>query len=101
MVVPSGDDGIRIYHLPHQLYATGYRLVWREGFGVGTTAYYNGIWEKTNGATQRVRLSEALAAHQNADNANQTDGFSLVDRSSFSVNDSPLHAGVWVTGWWL
>ena len=84
------------YH--NQLHATGYRLVWLEGFGVGTTAYYNGIWEKTNGATQRVRLGEALAAHQNADDANNNDGFSLVDVSSFSVNDSPLHAGVWASG---
>ncbi|MES2921319.1 MAG: serine hydrolase [Verrucomicrobiota bacterium] len=84
------------YH--NQAHANGYRLVWLEGFGVGTTAYYNGIWEKTNGATQRVRLGEALLAHQNADDANQSDGFSRVDVSSFSVDGSPLHAGVWATG---
>lgn len=84
------------YH--NQVHASGYRLVWLEGFGVGTTAYYNGIWEKTNGSTQRVRLGEALAAHQNADAANQNDGFSRVDVSSFTANGVALHAGVWATG---
>lgn len=84
------------YH--NQVHATGYRLVWLEGFGVGTTAYYNGIWEKTNGAAQRVRLGEALFTHQNADSANQNDGFNRVDVSSFTVDGSPLHAGVWASG---
>ncbi len=84
------------YH--NQVHATGYRLVWLEGFGVGSTAYYNGIWEKTNGASQRLRLGESFAAHQNADTANQNDGYNLVDVSSFSVNDTPRHAGVWATG---
>lgn len=84
------------YH--NQIQPSGYRLVWLEGFGVGTTAYYNGIWEKTNGSPQRLRLGEALGNHQSAGATNESEGFSLVDVSSFTVNGTAQHAGVWASG---
>jgi len=81
-----------------QLHADGFRLVWLDGYGVGATAYYNGIWEQTFGATQRVRLGESLASHQAASAANAADGYGLVDVCSFSVGGTPLHAGIWAQG---
>lgn len=78
------------------LHAQGYRLVWLDGFGVGATAYYNGIWDRTSGPAQRLRLGESLAAHQTASTANIAAGFELQDVSGFSVAGVPLHAGVWV-----
>jgi CubicO group peptidase (beta-lactamase class C family) len=80
------------------LQAQGFRLVWLDGFGVGTTAYYNGIWEQTFGAAQRVRTGESLANHQSANAANEADGYSLVNVCSFSTDGTPLHAGVWQQG---
>jgi CubicO group peptidase (beta-lactamase class C family) len=82
----------------NQLHGDGYRLIWLDGFGVGTTAYYNGIWERTLGPVQRVRLGESLASHQSANSANIADGYGLVDVCAFSVDGTPLHAGVWVQG---
>lgn len=79
----------------NSLHGQGYRLVWLDGFGVGATAYYNGIWDRTSGPIQRVRLGESLAAHQAASAANIAAGFELVDVSGFSVAGVPLHAGVW------
>lgn len=80
------------------LHAQGFRLVWLDGFGVGGTAYYNGIWEQTFGGAQRVRLGEPLATHQNASAANELAGYQLIDVCSFSVNGLALHAGVWQQG---
>jgi CubicO group peptidase (beta-lactamase class C family) len=80
------------------LHAQGYRLVWLDGFGVGAAAYYNGIWEHTNGPAQRVRTGESLASHQNAKTVNAADGYHLVDVCSFSTDGTPWHAGVWAQG---
>lgn len=91
----TGPDFIAYHNSIHPL---GYRLVWLDGFGVGSTAYYNGLWERTNGASQRVRLGETLGAHMTADSNYNEDNYYLTDVSSFSVNGSPLHAGVWTAG---
>lgn len=80
------------------LHGQGYRLVWLDGFGVGNTALYNGIWERTSGAAQRVRLGESLAAHQSASAANEAAGWELTDVCAFSVAETPLHAGIWTQG---
>lgn len=86
----------RDYH--DDIHAVGYRLVWLDGFEVGSTAYYNGIWELTQGPTQRLRLGESLANHLVAHENNVTDGFHRVDIGSFSVGDSSYHFGVWAAG---
>ena len=80
------------------LHADGFRLIWLDGYGVGTTAYYNGIWEQTFGATQRVRLGESLASHQSANTANAAAGYGLVDVCAFSVDGTPYHAAIWTHG---
>lgn len=80
------------------LHADGFRLIWLDGYGVGATAYYNGIWEQTFGAAQRVRLGESLASHQSADTANAAAGYGLVDVCAFSVDGTPYHAGIWTQG---
>ena len=80
------------------LHAQGFRLVWLDGFGAGTMARYNGIWERNGGAVQRLRLGESLTRHEAADSANRAAGFNLVDVSSFSVGGTPLHAGLWAEG---
>ena len=80
------------------LHTQGFRLIWLDGFGVGATAYYNGIWEQTFGAAQRVRLGESLASHQSANSANVAAGYGLVDVCSFSVEGTPFHAGIWAQG---
>lgn len=84
------------YH--NSIHAVGYRLVWLDGFGVGANAYYNGLWELTNGASQRVRLGETVGAHITADSNYNDDNYYLTDVSSFSVNGVPQHAGVWTFG---
>lgn len=80
------------------LHGQGYRLVWLDGFGVGATAFYNGIWEKNSGPAQRLRLGESLAAHLNASTANESAGFQLADVSAFSVSGTPLYAAIWSQG---
>ena len=80
------------------LHGQGYRLVWLDGFAIGSTAYYNGIWEHLGGAAQRVRLGESLAAHQSASTANESAGYGLVDVSAFSVGSTAFYAGVWTQG---
>ena len=77
------------------LQAAGFRLVWLDGYGVGGTAYYNGIWEQTFGASQRLRLGDSLASHQSANSAYNADGYFLADVCAFSVNGTPYHAGIW------
>lgn len=94
----SGMTGPDFTTRHNDLHAQGYRLVWLDGFGVGATAYYNGIWEYTNGAAQRVRAGESLASHQSASASNDAAGFHLVDVSAFSVNGTALHAGIWAQG---
>ena len=80
------------------LHAQGFRLVWLDGFGAGTMARYNGIWERNGGAVQRLQLGESLTRHEAANSANRAAGFNLVDVSSFSVGGTPLHAGLWAEG---
>ena len=82
----------------NNLHTAGFRLVWLDGYGVGATAYYNGIWEQTFGPTQRVRLGESLSGHQSANTANAADGYGLVDVCAFSVDGTSLHAGIWAQG---
>jgi len=82
----------------NQLHADGFRLVWLDGYGVGSTAYYNGIWEQTFGPDQRVRLGESLASHQSANSANISAGYGLVDVCAFSVDGTSYHAGIWAEG---
>lgn len=93
-----GMTGADFTSIHNDLHSQGFRIVWFDGFGVGNTAYYNAIWEKTSGPAQRLRLGEALSAHQSANTANTVAGFSLLDVSAFSVNGTPLHAGLWVQG---
>lgn len=73
----------------------GYRLIWLNGFGLGTEARYNAIWKKTNGATQQIRLGQTLAQHQADDNTFRSQGYSFGGVSSYTVNGSPLHAAWW------
>ncbi len=81
------------------IHGAGYRLVWLDGFGVGNTAYYNGIWEHSpRTGAQRVRLGETLTSHSSANLSNVLAGYALTDLSSFSVNGAPRHAGVWTWG---
>lgn len=82
----------------NSLHASGHRLIWLDGFAVGSTPYYCGIWEQNGGPTQRVRLGESLANHQSASATNQAAGFSISDVSAFSLNGTAQYAGVWASG---
>jgi CubicO group peptidase (beta-lactamase class C family) len=93
-----GADAASFLTTHNNLHAAGLRLVWLDGFGVGATAYYNGIWEKNGGAAQRVALGQSLASHYATGVTNQSQGFSLIDLSSFAVNGAALYAGVWASG---
>jgi len=93
-----GMDGATFQATHDNLHAAGYRLVWLDGFGVGTVAYYNAIWERIGGASQRVTLGQSLASHLSAESLNQTQGFHLIDVSAFAVNGTALYAGVWASG---
>lgn len=97
-VAYSGMTAASFTTTHNDLHAQGFRLVWLDGFGVGTTAYYNGIWEQTFGAAQRVRLGESLAAHQSANTSNASAGYGLVDVCAFSVDGTSYHAGIWAQG---
>jgi CubicO group peptidase (beta-lactamase class C family) len=97
-VAQSGMTAASFTSTHNQLHAGGFRLVWLDGFGVGSTAYYNGIWEQTFGADQRVRLGESLASHQSANTANVAAGYGLVDVCAFSVDGTSYHAGIWTEG---
>jgi hypothetical protein len=77
-VAYSGMTAASFTSTHNDLHADGFRLIWLDGYGVGATAYYNGIWEQTFGAAQRVRLGESLASHQSADTANAAAGYGLV-----------------------
>ncbi len=97
-VAQSGMTASSFTSTHNDLHADGFRLVWLDGYGVGATAYYNGIWEQTFGAAQRVRLGESLASHQSANSANTAAGYGLVDVCAFSVDGTSFHAGVWAQG---
>jgi CubicO group peptidase (beta-lactamase class C family) len=81
------------YH--NQVAAQGYRLIWLDGYAVGSTDYYNGIWEANGGAEQRISLGHPLTTQQVADSVNQAAGYVLSDACSFSVSGDPLYCGVW------
>ncbi len=78
--------------------ANGYRLVWLDGFEVGNTAYYNGIWEKNGGAAQRVRVGDLYSTFTNANSTNTDDGYLLSDVNAFSINGTTYYAAVWTAG---
>lgn len=90
-----GADAASFTTTHNNLHADGFRLVWLDGFGVGGTAYYNGIWEKTGGAAQRIALGQSLTAHNADDDVNTRAGYGLIDVCSFAVNGVALYAGVW------
>jgi hypothetical protein len=65
---------------------------------VGSTAYYNAIWERTGGGAQRITLGQSLASHNSADSLNNSQGYGLTDLCAFTVSGVALYAGVWSTG---
>ena len=73
----------------------GYRLIWLNGFGVGSEARYSAIWKKTNGAAQRISLGRTLSEHQADNTSMEGNGYRLSGVSSYTVNGSPQHAGWW------
>jgi CubicO group peptidase (beta-lactamase class C family) len=93
-----GLDGAGLVNTHDTLHAAGFRLVWLDGFGVGTTAYYNAIWEMNGGPSQRVSLGLSLAAHQTTVNSYESQGYYLTDVAAFAVNGAALYAGVWSAG---
>lgn len=93
-----GMDGATFLNTHDNNHAAGYRLIWLDGFGVGNSAYYNAIWERNGGASQRVTLGQSLASHVNSDSSNQAQGFHLHDVCAFAVNGVAFYAGVWASG---
>lgn len=80
------------------LQASGYRVVWLDGFEVAGTGYYNAIWEKNGGAEQRIRLGDLYSTFTTADVNNTHDGYPLSDVCAYSINGTTYYAGVWIEG---
>ena len=91
--------------------AAGYRLIWLNGFGVGTEARYNAIWKKTDGAAQRLRLGQTLSEHQNDNTSMEGDGYRISGVSSYTSErraaacrlvDALRFCAPWspLSGWW-
>lgn len=97
-VVNSGLTAASFTTSHNDLHAKGFRLIWLDGYGVGATAYYNAIWERTFGPAQRVQLGASRNDQINRNEINTTAGYGLVDVCSFNVLRSSFHAGVWALG---
>jgi CubicO group peptidase (beta-lactamase class C family) len=93
-----GADAPGFLDTHNSLHAAGYRLIWLDGFGVGSIAYYNGIWEQNGGAVQQVALGQTLAAHYNTGSAKEAQGYHLTDLCAFGVNGAAFYGGVWTLG---
>lgn len=80
------------------LQASGFRVIWLDGFEVAGTAYYNAIWEHNGGAAQRIRIGDLLTTFNSANSTNANDGYPLTDVCAFSINGITYYAGVWTAG---
>ena len=73
----------------------GYRLTWVEGYGVGATAYYAAIWEKTTGPAWVARHGMTSAEYQAEFNDWTSQGFRLTHVSGYDVSGVDHYAAIW------
>jgi len=72
----------------------GYRLSFVNGFAVGKTVYYSGIWEKKKGATT-ARHGMTGKQYQQVFKALSRRGYKVTHISAYSVQGSPRFAAIW------
>jgi CubicO group peptidase (beta-lactamase class C family) len=74
----------------------GYRLSWVEGYGVGATAYYAAIWEKTAGPGWVARHGLTSAQYQaEYNNWVGQQGYRLTHVSGYEVSGTDYYAAIW------
>ena len=73
----------------------GYRLTWVEGYGIGQTAYYAAIWEKTAGSPWVARHGMTSAQYQAEFDDWTSQGFRLTHVSGYDVNGADYYAAIW------
>ncbi|MBS1661781.1 MAG: serine hydrolase [Bacteroidetes bacterium] len=71
----------------------GYRLVYVQGFTVGSTPYFNGIWQKTGGPAMIARHN--LTAQQYQQVFDQNKNYKPKIISAYTVNGTPYFDGIW------
>jgi CubicO group peptidase (beta-lactamase class C family) len=73
----------------------GYRLRWVQGYGVGSTAYYAAIWEKSTGPAWVARHGLTSAQYQTAFNTFVGQGYRLTHVSGYDVGGVAYYAAIW------
>ena len=73
----------------------GYRLTYVQGFCVGNTAYFNGIWQKVASPAWIARHNLTAAQYQQIYDTYTTQGYRPTIISAYTVNGTPYFAGIW------
>lgn len=73
----------------------GYRLVMIDGYGVGNTAYYAAIWQKTSGPDIATHHGMTGADYQDKFNTYKNQGYRLVLVDGYGVGNTAYYAAIW------
>ncbi len=78
-----------------QYVSEGYRLTQVSGYGVGDTAYFAAIWEKTSGPEWIARHNMDAAEYQKYFDQYVSEGYRLTQVSGYGVGDTAYFAAIW------
>lgn len=79
-----------------ELVAQGYRPLLVNGYGVGGTAYYAAIFEKSASGTWAARHGMTASQYQAEFDAHTAQGYRPLHVSAFTVNGQERYAAVWI-----
>jgi len=86
-------SALMTHHASRQ--ASGWRLIWINGYRFEGTDYYNVIYRQSSGAAQVLRLGDTPAEHQNAATTLTSSGHYLENLSVHSVGLLSRYASIW------